>query len=107
MSWSISYHPAALEDLKRLDGSQKKQVLKAIQKVSANPLPYNEGGYGKPLGNKSGNNLSNLLKIKLRQSGIRVVYDLVRNKNDMCIIVIGIRADNEVYRIAGQRIKTK
>ncbi|WP_242843551.1 AbrB/MazE/SpoVT family DNA-binding domain-containing protein [Thermincola ferriacetica] len=28
--------------------SQRLQVLKAIDKVSDNPLPQNEGGYGKP-----------------------------------------------------------
>ena len=51
--WKIKYHPDAEKDLKKLDDSVKKIVLKGIIKVSENPLPKNEGGYGKPLGNKN------------------------------------------------------
>ncbi len=104
MSWQVSYIPQAVDDLKKLDGSNRKQVLKALDKVSQNPLPTNEGGYGKALGNKLGNNLAGLLKIKLRQAGIRIVYDLVRDAHSMRIIVVGIRADNQVYDIAAKRI---
>ena len=77
-----------------LEGSQRKQVLKAIQKVSQNPLPDYEGGYGKPLGNKSGNNLSGYYKIKLLKLGIRVVYTITRNKETMREIVISISNNN-------------
>jgi mRNA interferase RelE/StbE len=44
--WRVEYLKEAVEDLKRLDHSQRLQVLKAIDKVSTNPLPQNEGGYG-------------------------------------------------------------
>ncbi|MCI1209191.1 MAG: type II toxin-antitoxin system RelE/ParE family toxin [Treponema sp.] len=103
--WKIEYHPEARRELKELDGSQRKVVLKAIIKVSENPLPYTEGGYGKPLGNKSGNNLTGLLKIKLKASGLRIVYKLERNEpeNSMKIVVISVREDNEVYGIAAKR----
>jgi mRNA interferase RelE/StbE len=40
----------AVEDLKKLDNSQRVQVIKAIEKVSKNPLPQSEGGFGKVLG---------------------------------------------------------
>ena len=56
MSWDVEYIPEAETDMDRLDGSQRKMVLKAIDKVAKNPLPVDEGGYGKPLGNKHGNN---------------------------------------------------
>jgi len=36
--------------------------MKGIFKVSQNPLPNTEGGYGKPLGNHSGVNLTACLK---------------------------------------------
>ena len=58
--WKIMYHPEAEQELKKLDGSQQKIVLKAIIKVSQNPESNMKGGYGKPLGNKGGNNLSGL-----------------------------------------------
>ena len=103
--WKTEYHPEAARELKELDGSQRKVVLKAIAKVSENPLPYTDGGYGKPLGNKSGNNLTGLLKIKLKGSGLRVVYKLQKAEPDsiMRIIVVSVREDNEVYDIAAKR----
>ena len=51
MSWKVEYLPEAEKDLKGLDGSQRNLVLKAIKKVQQNPLPVDENGYGKPLGN--------------------------------------------------------
>jgi len=101
--WHIVYMPEALKDLEELDGSQRIQVRKAIKKVRKNPLPVTEGGYGKPLGNKNGNDLSGLLKIKLLKLGIRVVYRLVKVDGKMVIVVIGARSDNEVYDIASKR----
>ena len=103
MSWEVLYLPEAENDLQKLDGSQRILVLKAIKKVRNNPLPQSEGGYGKPLGNKGGRNLTNLLKIKLKASGIRIVYSIIRQAEQMIIIVIGIREDEEVYNIAESR----
>lgn len=62
-----------------------------------------EGGYGKPLGNKTGTNLTNLLKIKFRDLGIRVVYKVVRLDGVMKIIVVSARTDEQVYKEAGKR----
>ena len=50
MTWQVEFLDEALNDLRKLDGSVKLQVLKGICKVSQNPLPTNQGGYGKPLG---------------------------------------------------------
>lgn len=103
MSWTVKYLPEAVKDLRNLDSSSRKLVRKAIDKVSENPLPVSEGGLGKPLGNKGDNNLTGLLKIKLRSVGIRIVYKVIRQDNDMIIIVIGAREDDEVYDIAKHR----
>lgn len=105
MRWSLSYLDEALKDLKKLSRERQLLVVKAIEKVKENPLPNNEGGYGKPLGNASGNNLTGFYKIKLRGEGIRIVYKLIRIEQHMIIIVIGFRDDNEVYEIAGKRKK--
>lgn len=102
--WEIEYIPEARKELLELDGSVRKKVEKSIIKVSSNPLPKSEGGYGNPLGNKQGRNLTGLLKIKLLKEGIRVVYKLVHENNRMKIIVIGARADSEVYEQAAERI---
>lgn len=89
--------------MKKLDNSLKKQVLVGIRKVSKNPLPQSEGGYGKALGNIQGTELTGFFKIKYRGIGIRVVYTLVKNYNIMNIIVVSIREDSESYKKAQKR----
>ena len=37
--WKVEYLRESLEDIKRLDQSQRVQVVKAINKVAVNPLP--------------------------------------------------------------------
>ena len=103
MNWSVEFLPEAVKDIENLSHTQQVLVEKAIIKVKQNPLPQSEGGYGKPLGNKRGVNLTSLMKIKLRGAGIRIVYKLIRTNSKMLIIVVGVREDDEVYEIAGSR----
>ena len=105
MNWKLVYLPEAAKDLKNLAGNQRLMVIKAICKFLQNPLPVTEGGYGKPLGNKQGSDLTGFLKIKLRDAGIRVVYKLIRTETEMLVVVIGARADDEVYETAQHRSK--
>ena len=104
MSWKIEYLPEAIKDLRGLAGNQQLLIAKALKKVSQNPLPENEGGYGKPLGNHNETKLSGLLKVKLKSAGLRIVYKLVRTETEMLIVVIGARADDEVYDTAHKRV---
>ena len=104
--WEVRFTDGAKKDLAALDVSVRNQVNKAIRKVSQNPLPKSEGGYGEPLGNKRGKNLTGLLKIKLKKLGTRVVYRLVRTDDVMKIIVVAARTDDEVYEIVAKRIDT-
>ena len=103
MMWGIEFLEEAEKDMKKLDHSAQVQVLKGIRKVSQNPLSVEEGGYGKPLGNKIGINLTNLMKIKFRDIGIRVVYKIERIEGIMKIIVISARTDEHVYKEAAKR----
>lgn len=105
MPWEVKYSNEAEKDARNLDGSQKKLVILAIRKVAQNPLPSSEGGYGKPLGNKGGINLPGYFKIELKKNGLRIIYSLERIGKSMNIIVISIRSDDEVYKIAGKRIQ--
>ncbi len=102
-SWKLEFLDEALRDLKKIDGSLRPQVLNAIKKVQSNPLPTNQGGYGHPLGNKSATNLTDLLKIKLRSSGIRIVYKIEERNDIMVVVIRGTRSDDEVYRQALRR----
>lgn len=89
MIWENNYLPETIKDLKKLDGSQRKLVRKAIEKVSKNSLPNYENGYGKSFGNKQGNDLLDFLKIKLRNAELRIIYQVVKINGIMTIIVIG------------------
>ncbi len=103
MKWSVEFLEEAERDIRKLDHSVQLQVIKGIKKVSQNPLPREQGGYGKPLGNKSGHNLTNFLKIKFKDLGIRVVYKLEMVDGVMKIIVISARTDEQVYKEASKR----
>ena len=104
MNWELDFLPEAAKDIKGLDRSQQIIVDKALKKVKTNPLPQDEGGYGKSLGHKHGRNLTNLLKVKLRGEGIRIVYRLIRTETKMLVVVVGVREDEEVYEIALRRV---
>lgn len=104
MKWKIEYLKEAQRDLKRLDPYNRKLILKAIDKTAERPLPPPDG-IGKPLGNHNNSSLSGYYKIKLRDLGCRVVYDLIREGETMRIIVISIGDDEAVYKEAERRIR--
>lgn len=105
MNWNLEYLPEAVEDMERLDKSQRVLVQKMMGKTRTNPLPQMEGGCGKPLGNQGGYDLTGLFKIKLKRAGIRVIYRLIRTETEMQVLVVGARADKEAYHMAWTRRK--
>ena len=103
MQWEVKYLPEAERDLSRLNQSVVPEIVKGIRKVAQNPGYPN--GYGKPLGNIGGINLTGLYKIKFKKAGLRVVYALEQHDGVMTIIIISARADNAVYAEAAIRRK--
>ena len=103
MTWNLIFLPEADDDFNSLDRRQQVVVDTAIKRVLQNPLPQSEGGYGKPLGHKGGRNLTGFFKIKLKGEGIRIAYKLIRTRTTMLVIVVGVREDDEVYKIALKR----
>ena len=108
MIWHVRFSTFAEKDWKIfdryhqkvIDKAIQKVIDKAIQKVMQNPTA---DGYGKPLANLSGSHLHGLYKIKLKKSGIRIVYALIEVEGERLIIIIGARANDEVYDIAAKR----
>lgn len=98
MEWKIRIANEAIDDYNSLDGSIRKQVIAGIYKVSTAPMP-SPNGYGKPLGNKAGNNLTGFFKIKYKEIGIRVVYTIIPSEMVMSIIVISKRDDEYCYNL--------
>lgn len=105
MGWNIEFIKAAQRDLKRLDPYVRKLIVKAINRTAERPLPPPDG-IGKPLGNHASSKLSGYYKIKLKNLGYRVIYQLIMDGNIMRIIVISIRDDETVYKEAERRIAT-
>jgi len=103
MSWEIEYIKEAQRDLKRLDPYNRKLIVKAIAKTAERPLQPPDG-IGKPLGNHASSKLSGYYKIKLKDLGYRVVYQLIREGKKMRVIIISIREDEAVYKEAERRI---
>ena len=103
MSWRVEWLEEAAKDMRKLGKAEQKQVLKGIAKVSENPLPSSQGGYGKPLRNANRAHLAGLCKIEFRDLGIRVVYKPVLKEGTMVIIVVGVRTDGEAYLKADER----
>lgn len=104
MKWTVEYIKEAQKDLRRLDPYVRKLVLKAIDKTAERPLPPPDG-IGKPLGNHASSKLSGFYKIKFKNLGYRVVYDLVREGSVMKIIIFSVRDDEAVYKEAEHRIQ--
>ena len=102
--WTPKIIPEAEKSFAKFDKSLKIQIVAGILKVSKNPLPR-PVGYGKPLGNKGGNNLTGFFKIKYKGIGIRVVYSLVLDKRVMNILVISPRDDDFCYKLAREIYK--
>ena len=97
MKWTVEYIKEAQKDLRKLDPYVRKLVLKAIDKTAERPLP--------PLGNHASSRLSGFYKIKFKNLGYRVVYDLVREGSVMKIIIISVRDDETVYKEAERRVQ--
>lgn len=104
MKWTVEYIKEAQKDLRRLDPYVRRLVLKAIDKTAERPLPPPDG-IGKPLGNHASSKLSGFYKIKFKNLGYRVVYDLVREGSVMKIIIISVRDDEADYKEAEHRIQ--
>jgi mRNA interferase RelE/StbE len=93
--YKLKFHPDALDEWHRLDGSVKEPLRKALKKRLLNPhLP----------GSELHGSLSNCYKIKLRKHGYRLVY-LVQD-DELYVVVVSVdkREDLAAYKSALSRI---
>lgn len=90
----------AKEDIRALDGSAQKLVLKAITKLAEEPAQR-----GKPLGSRASGNLTGLRSLVVGNRQYRVVYQ-VEGDGSVCVVwVVGSRVDAECYDTARARIE--
>jgi len=93
MSFELHFHPDALEEWSKLDKPVREQFKKKLTERLENPRV--------PASKLSGH--KDRYKIKLRNVGYRMVYE-VRDKEVIVLVVaIGKRERNAVYKAAEKR----
>ena len=86
----------ALKEWKKLDGSIKTQFLKTLARRLQEPHVPSA---------KLRGDLQNTYKIKLRDVGYRLVYEVIDQRLVVVVIAIGRRDHDEAYQIAVKRTK--
>lgn len=92
--YRLKFHPDALAEWHRLDGS----VRETLKKLLATRLetPHVPGGalHG---------DLAGCYKIKLRKQGIRLVYDVDDGELTVLVLAVDKREDSKAYDVATTR----
>ncbi|MGM0216146.1 type II toxin-antitoxin system RelE family toxin [Enterococcus sp. AZ109] len=98
MDNQLIWHPLAVKDYKSLDGSQKKQIDKALIKILK---------LGGNAGEALQGNLQGYRKLKQKRLGLRLVFkvnNLTGEVYIITVIAIGKRESGKVYEEALRRI---
>jgi mRNA interferase RelE/StbE len=92
--------PEAADDVRALDGSARRLVLKALKKLEQSPELR-----GAPLGSKANaqSDLMGYRKLVVGDRDYRVVYEVRSDGSVVVVWVVGARADAEVYAQARAR----
>jgi mRNA interferase RelE/StbE len=93
-TYNLEFHELALKEWKKLDGSIKAQFQNALSKRLKTPHVPSARLRG---------DLQNTYKIKLRDVGYRLVYEVIDQKLVVMVIAIGKRDHNEAYLSAVKR----
>jgi mRNA interferase RelE/StbE len=90
----------ARENLRDLDGSARKVVLRAIKKLEVEPEQR-----GQPLGVRSSGDLTTFRKLVVGDRDYRIVYRIEQDGTVVVIWVIDRRVDDECYQLAVARLR--
>lgn len=94
--YHLKIRKEAEKDYQKLDKTQQVLVTKGLNKIQALGLEA-----GQPLKG----NLKFCRKIKMRKAGLRIVFKEADGEIEVIeIVVIGKRADSEVYKLAKKRL---
>jgi len=95
MTYRLQFLPSALKEWKKLDGSLQFLFKKKLQQRLQNPQVPASRLHG----------FNNHYKIKLKQAGYRLVYEVLDQEVCVLVVAVGKREDNQVYKVAQQRSK--
>jgi len=93
MSYELDFHPDAWSEWNKLDGSIKAMFKKKLKERLETPRVQKDALRG----------IHNGYKIKLRDAGYRLVYQVREEAVVLLVIAIGKRDKDAVYRSAENR----
>lgn len=93
-TYELEFHELALKEWKKLDGSIKTQLHKALAKRLQAPHVPSARLRG---------DLQNTYKIKLRDVGYRLVYEVIDHRLVVIVLAVGKRDHEEAYQSAIKR----
>ncbi len=97
MTYEIEFKDSAQKEWDKLDNSIQIQFKKKLEKIVINPhVPKNKLS-----------NMSNCYKIKLRDAGYRLVYEVEDKIVTIFVVSIGKRDKQEAYKNAEKRITSR
>lgn len=94
MRYSLEFKKSALKEWNKLGATIQKQFTKKLKERLESPCVQTDKLSGS----------HDLYKIKLRQSGYRLVYKIEHQIVTVVVVAIGKRERNQVYNKAIQRL---
>lgn len=92
MSYELEFDERAYKEWQKLGATVKEQFKKKLAKVLENPhIPANSLG-------------EDLYKIKLRNAGYRLVYQVIDDRVVVFVIAVGKRERKAVYKKVNDRL---
>ncbi|MDX3773673.1 type II toxin-antitoxin system RelE/ParE family toxin [Chromatiaceae bacterium AAb-1] len=95
MTYKLEFKKSALKEWNKLGATLKEQFKKKLAERLDNPH----------IAAAKLSGTDNIYKIKLRQSGYRLVYKVLDDVVIVTVLAVGKRERNEVYKDAIKRLK--
>jgi len=94
MCYSLEFKESAFKEWKNLDGATRTQFKKKLAERLERPRVESARLSGMP----------NCYKIKLKNAGYRLVYQVDDKRIVVIVVAVGKRENLAVYRAAGKRL---
>jgi len=92
--WIVEYHPSVVRDLQSVSTAGARAIVKAIDARIYRGEPHKSG---KPLsGDLAGCR-------RIRVSDMRIIYQVDTRAHRVVILAVGMRRQDEVYKLAATR----
>ena len=93
MTYNLEFVSEALKEWQALDSTVQKQFKKKLAERLKHPVVPASRLFG----------TTNRYKIKLGQSGFRLVYEVIDSEVVVLVVAVGKRERNKVYQAAAKR----